>query len=229
MIPLAAIAAAPQIIQGIGGLLGIGKGNRRAKNNNFPVEQVNPLLQKNVAIAENMARTGLPQEQYNNQLNNISRNQAGALMSFGRRAGNTGSLASIVRAGNDATNNLVSQDARARMNNERFAFGQRAQLAGEQNRVWDWNNRQRYIQNANSNAQQIGAGKQNVMNAFTGLSQLGQIAMANGGFPQQQQNPNFEQNRGFFKRLLRGRNGDYIGGYAEMSGITPNNTLQGSI
>lgn len=180
-IPLAAIAAAPQIIQGIGGILGLGKGKRNAKKTTRPVEPVNPLFQKNVAMAENMARTGMPQQQYNNQLNNIQRNQAGALSRFGRNGGGTGSLASIVRAGNDATGNLNSQDAMARVNNQRFAFGQRAQLANEQNRVWDYNNKQRYEENAASNAQQIGSNKQNIMNSLTGLSQIGQLGMMNGG------------------------------------------------
>jgi len=131
-------------------------------------------------MAENMARTGLPQEQYNNQLNNIQRNQAGALGSFGRRGGATGSLASIVRAGNDATNNLVSQDAQARMQNQRFAFGQRGIMGQQRLAKWDWDKRQKYQENAQAASALQSAGRQNMMGALDGLSSLGQTAIMGG-------------------------------------------------
>lgn len=172
LVPL--IAAAPSIIKGIGSLFGIGKGNARAKRNIRPTEQVNPLYAQNAAMAENMARTGLPQEQLNLANQGIQRNLSSGVRSLGRSANPSAGLASIVRAGNDAVLNLNAQNSQARMNNQRFAFGQRAQLAGEQNRVWDWNNRQRFNEEANAAAQQIGAGKQNGMNALSELATLGQ-------------------------------------------------------
>lgn len=164
-LPLLALAAAPSVIKGVAGIADIIKGNKRAKGNKFPIEQVNAQLQQNAAIAQNMARTGLPQQQYNNSYNNIMRNQAGALSSFARNPrGNN--LASLLRASNDATMGLDAADSSARMNNQRFSLGQNQVLANEQNRVWDWNNRQRYIQQAQSIAQQIGAGKQNAFGAL---------------------------------------------------------------
>lgn len=180
MLPLAPLALKalpylPSAIKGLGGLLGIGKGNRAAKNNKRPVEKVNPLFQKNVALAENAARVGMPQQQYNNRLNLIQRGLSGALSRFGRNGGSTGSLASIVRGGNDATADLVADDSRDRQQNQRFAFGQRAQLANEQNRVWDYNHKQKYEENAASIAQQIGAGKQNAFGALNDMTQLGML------------------------------------------------------
>jgi len=175
------LAAAPSIIQGISGLSGLGKANRRARNLKYPIEQVNPLLQQNAAIAENMGRVGLPQQQYNNSLNNIMRNQAGALTMFGRNPQRT-NLASLLRGTNDATMNLDAQDAQARNANQRFAIGQRGVLANEQNRVWDWNNRKRYQMEAASIAQQAGAAKQNMFGGLQGLTNLGMMGLAGGAF-----------------------------------------------
>jgi len=175
------IAAAPSILKGIGGLIGIGKGNRMAKANIRPIELVNSNIAKNAAMAEQMADTGLPQQQYNQAVQNIQRNQTGGYAALGRSANPSAGLNSLVRAGNDATLNLDVQDANARQNNQRFAFGQRAQLANEQNRVWDWNNRQKFRENAQAASETIRAGKSNAFGALSDLSQLGQ-SVASGQF-----------------------------------------------
>lgn len=178
MLPLALLPYIPSAIKGVSSLFSIGKGNQAARRNHRPVEQVNPLYQKNVTLAENMARQGMPQEQYNNQMQGIQRNQAGALSILGRRGGDSGSLASLLRGSNDAIGNLNAQDAMARQGNQRFAFGQRGILANQQNNVWDYNNKQRYAENAASIAQQIGSGKQN---AFGSLTDATNIAMMQQG------------------------------------------------
>lgn len=167
-------AALPSVVKGISGLFGIAKGNKMAKNNPFPTAQVNSNIQKNLAIAEGMAQTGLPQQQYNNSLQNIQRNQASVLNTLGRSSNNNAGLQSLLRASNDATMNLDVNDAQARLQNQRLAMQSRGQLANEENRVWDWNNRQKYIQNANAASQTIANGKTNAFGALTDLSQLGQ-------------------------------------------------------
>ena len=179
-LPLLALAALPSLVKGVSGIVQASKGRKLAKANVRPQYEIPKEFQQNVAMAENMARTGLPQEQYNNQLNNIQRNQAGALGSFGRRGGATGSLASIVRAGNDATNNLVSQDAQARMQNQRFAFGQRGIMGQQRLAKWDWDKRQKYQENAQAASALQSAGRQNMMGALDGLSSLGQTAIMGG-------------------------------------------------
>ena len=190
MLPLLALAAAPSIVKGISGLLGIGAGNRRARRNIRPVQQVNPLIAQNNAIAENDALVGMPQEQYNLANQNIQRNQSAGYRALGRSANPTG-LASLVRAGNDASLNLSAQDAGMRMNNRRFAFGTRGALANEQKDVFNWNSKAKYMEEAQAAAEQIGAGKANAFGALTDLSQLGQAAMSaeNGGGQETSQVP----------------------------------------
>lgn len=190
-LPLLALAAAPSIIKGVAGIADIFGGKRRARNNVRPVAEVNENYLKNVALAENMGRTGLPQEQYNRSFQNIGRNQAVALNSLSRSANPGAGLQGLLRASNDATMGLDAQDANARLQNQRFAFGQRNNLAQEQQRVWNWNQKSRFQEEAQAASQQIGSGKQNAFGALTDLSTLGQNALASGsiggqgGFNQQ--------------------------------------------
>lgn len=182
-LPLALLAAgAPSVLKGVSGLLGIGAGKRRARRNIRPTAEVNENFLKNVALAENMGRTGLPQQQYNRAFQNIGRNQASAFNTLSRSANPSAGINSLLRSSNDAVLGLDMQDANARLNNQRFAFGQRANLAQDQQRVWNWNKRDKYNEEAQAAAEQIGAGRQNAFGALTDLSQLGQqyLAAENG-------------------------------------------------
>jgi len=173
-LPLIAAAVAPSVLKGIAGIAGILKGNKMAKNNPFPTAQVNNNILKNVAQAEQMAQVGLPQQQYNQAAQNIQRNQQGVLTQLGRSANPSAGLASLVRASNDATLSLDVQDANTRLRNQGVLMGQRGVLANEEQRVWDWNKKQKYIQQGNAASQTIADGKRNSFGALTDLSQLAQ-------------------------------------------------------
>ena len=180
MIPLAAIAAVPSLVKSLAGLFQIGKGNRLAKQNVRPVQLVNENIAKNAAMAEQMANQGLPQEQYNQAVQGINRNQSGAYAGLGRSANPSAGLASLVRAGNDAVLGLNAADAQARIGNQRFAFGQRSALANEQKDVFNYNNKQKYNEQAQAAAALQGAGRQNAFGGLSDLATLGQTAL-NGG------------------------------------------------
>lgn len=183
-LPIAAlgVAAVPSVVKGLAGLFGIGSGRRRAKANIRPIASVNENYLKNVALAENMGRVGLPQEQYNRGIQNIGRNQSAAFTSLSRSANPMAGIQGLLRASNDATLGLDVQDANARLNNQRFAFGQRQNLANEQNRVWDWNKKQKFLAEADAASQEIAAGKANAFGGLTDLSQLGSAALGAGVF-----------------------------------------------
>lgn len=174
---LALAAAAPSVIKGISGLFQIGKGNRLAKNNPRPIYNIPEEYQKNVAIAEQMGQVGLPQAQYNNSLNNINRNTAGALTGLSRSANSSAGLASLLRASNDASMNLDAQDASARLQNQRFAFGQRGALAQQKLAKQQWDSIGKYQEQAAAAQGLQGAGRQNAFGALSDLSQLGQSAL----------------------------------------------------
>lgn len=178
-IPLAAIAAVPSVIQAVQGLFQGAKGRRLAEQNKRPTYEIPREFQQNLAIAENMGRTGLPQEQYNQAQQNFQRNQASALRQFGRM-GNPRGLAGIVRAGNDATMGLDVADAQARLQNQRNAMAFRTQLGQQQLAKQQWDKMAKYGENADAASALMGAGRQNVMGALSNLSRVGQIAMYNG-------------------------------------------------
>ncbi len=176
------IAGGSAIIKGVTGAIQNGKANSIDANNPFPTKSVDPAYQQNVRQAEQMAQTGIPQQQYNNQLQGIDRNQAGGLASLTRTGNNAGGIASIVRTGNDATGNLNAQDAMARNRNLMQLLQERRQLAGQRDKAWDWNYQQKYLGNlAKSNALR-GASNYNVNGAFNDLTATGLAELQNGGF-----------------------------------------------
>lgn len=166
-------------IAGIGALAKLWQGFSQAhkahninKTNPFPVADVNPLYAQNLAIAENAAKVGLPQQQYNQGIQNISRNTNMGLRQVAR-LGRPASAAGIVRASNDATLGLDVADAQARMANERATYGFRDQLANQQDQVWDWNHRQPFLAKTAQAQALLGAGQQNKMAGLNDLSTLG--------------------------------------------------------
>lgn len=225
-IPLIA-AAIPSIVkmgQGIG--QGI-KGNKLAKQNIRPTYEIPKEFQQNLAIAENMGRVGLPQQQYNQAQQNFQRNQANALRQFGRM-GNPRGLAGIVRAGNDATMGLDVADAQARMSNQRNAMGYRSQIGNQQLAKQQWDKFQKFGEQADAASALQGAGRQNVMGGLTELSQLGQMAMM-GGNKMSNTDPNmatgvsqspYAGNFGNYGQL--GQFGTRLGGMQGMGGFGGN-------
>jgi hypothetical protein len=170
------LAAIPSVIKGVSGLIQSAKGKKLAKQNVRPTYEIPKEFQQNLAIAENMGRVGLPQQQYNQAQQNFQRNQAGALRQFGRM-GNPRGLAGMVRAGNDATMNLDVADAQARLANQRAAMGYRGQMGQQQLAKQQWDRFGKYQENAAAASALMGAGRQNQMGALSELSQVGQLGM----------------------------------------------------
>lgn len=179
-LPLLALAAAPSIVKGLAGIGQIFKGNSMAKNNKRPDYEIPQEFRDNLAMAENMAQVGLPQQQYNNALNNINRAQAGALGVLSRSANPAAGLAAALRQTQGAAMNLDAQDASTRLNNQRFAIGQRGILGQQQLAKQNWDRIGRYQENASAASALKGAGMQNAFGALDGLSQLGLYSGMNG-------------------------------------------------
>ena len=154
-------------------------------------------------MAQNMARVGIPQQQYTNQMNAINHNQAGALGAVSRSANPGAGIAGIVRAGNDATGNLNAQDAQARQANQRFAIGQNSVMANQQLQKQQYNNFDRYTENFNQAAAYRGAADQNLNSAFNGAAgltsslygagQMGRLGASGMTMGQVNNNPNIPQ------------------------------------
>ena len=192
--PLLAAAAAPSLIKGLSGLYDIFSGKSRARKNIRPVDSVDENITKNAAIAEQMAAQGIPQQEYNMAKQGIDRNRAVALTALGRSGNPSAGLNGLLRASNDAIGALDTRNASTRLANKRFAFGTRDALANERRRVWNWNSRDRFLEESAAAGQQIGSGKANAFGALTDFSVLGQQALASdNGTTQTTPSPNFYQ------------------------------------
>lgn len=145
------------------------------KANPYPNQPVQAEYGQNVNQAQQMSLVGTPQQSYNNQLNQIQQNQTGALGALSRSANPGAGLASVVRQGDAATGNLNAQDAIARNRNLLNLLQQRQILAGQKDKAWDWNFRQKYLGNlAKANALR-GAGNANIN---SGVNDIGGAAIS---------------------------------------------------
>lgn len=160
-------------------LYGIGKSisqssqaNKIDKNNPRPTYSIPDEYVQNVNMAKQMAQIGLPQEQYNNQLNAINKNQASGVSTLNNSANPGSSLAAIVRAGDDATGDLNAQDASARQNNERYLIGQNGVLGQQKLAQQQYNKFDKYSEDYNKAAALRGAGAQNLQNGINGAAQF---------------------------------------------------------
>jgi len=178
-IAAALISAAPAALKGIQGLLQGAKGSKLAKKNIRPTYEIPQEFQQNLAIAENMGRVGLPQQQYTQGLQNIQRSQTAGLRQLGRM-GRGGSVAGLARAGMDATLGLDVADANARMSNQRAAMGYRSQIGQQQLAKQQYDKFGRYEEDAAAAEALKGAGRQNVMGGLSDLANIGMTAMAYG-------------------------------------------------
>lgn len=178
----AAISAASGLIGGISGLIQKHKGKQLLNSLVYPTEAIPTAIQENKALAENSANLGIPQEQYNNGLKNIQRQQLLSMRAGLDRHGVLGSLAGITQAGLDATGKLDAADAAARMNNQKTLIGVNNTYGNWQNKVWDNNVRQKYLRDYNYAQSLIGYGNQNEIGGLdkiaSGAAQFG----LTGGF-----------------------------------------------
>lgn len=189
----AAAGASPYgaIAQGVSGLLSTGIGliqrgqaNRWLKRNPDPVENMPSEIKRNQGLAEIRANTGLPQEQYNNAMKNIQRQQ---LLSL-RRASDFGGgkalaiLGGLNQQGNDAVGNLDAADAGMRVDNEGRLMAANNNVANWKSQLFDRNVRQKWLRQFDQNMSQLGAGNQNIVGGVDKIASAGLGYGASGGF-----------------------------------------------
>lgn len=175
----ALISAVPAAVKGIQGIFQGAKGAKLAKRNVRPTYEIPPEFQQNLAIAENRAKGGLPQQQYTQGMQNIQRGQGTGLRQIGRM-GRGGNVAGLARAGMDAALNLDVADANARMRNQETAMGYRSQIGQQQLAKQQWDKFGKYQEQAAAAEGLKGAGRQNVMGGLSDLANIGMTAIAYG-------------------------------------------------
>lgn len=178
-----ALAGLGALGKGITGLFQGAKARRIERENVRPMQQVQNEYFQNVNDAEQMARLGMPQQQYNQAIQNIQRNQSGALNQLARSANQSSGINALLRASNDATLGLDVKNAQERNQNMRYLAGQRGILGQQKQNAFDWNQKSKYLAKAAEAQALRGAGSQNLMNSFGDVTQIGMMAeqQENGG------------------------------------------------
>lgn len=173
-ITLALIAAATSAATKAGvGIYQRIKANRMAKNSKGLDGQQVPLeYQRNLKLAERAAMEGLPEQAYQNQLNQINAQQAQAARGLTLRRNTAGQLNNVVANTNRATMGLNAADAQARRANQQGVMSARQIIAQAKQRAYDIEQQ--------SIAAMRGAGLQNITGAAD-TAMYGTMMAAQGG------------------------------------------------
>lgn len=131
-------------------------------DNPRPSEAIPQEELQNKQIAQNMALEGLPSEQYEQAKKNIQRQQAAAIAQAQDRRSGVAAIGSIQQGTNDAYGGLDAANAAARRQNQLGLINVNNQVAGYRDKMFDWNQRQKYIENQNYAMGLLGAGNQNM-------------------------------------------------------------------
>ena len=171
----------PAIVTGVSALGSLLQGTQQRRQarqlerqNIRPVYNQSPALRQNQMIAQQMASVGLPDQVYNNQLNNIQQNLSTGLRQLGSRANTAFNVNSLVRSTNQATANLNAQDAQARQQNLQTLMNVNNQVANDDRYAFNVNELQPYQRNVQNIQSARRAG---IQNQFGALNLLAQGAM----------------------------------------------------
>lgn len=162
MIPLAAI---PAVAQGVYGLAQLFKG--ASMNAKRPEYQIPDEVKQNLTQAQMQSFEGLPAEQKKQYLENLQRGQAFQAKQLNDRSSGVAGIASMAQSQNDALKNLLGMDAQARMQNQANLMQQRSNMAQYQDKAFQINQMEPYMQQAQAAESLKGAGLQNIFGGLT--------------------------------------------------------------
>lgn len=170
------------LVSGITGLIQKHKANQLLAQTKRPTYAIPGEILQNQKQAELNANTGLPSEQYQQAMQNVSRQQNSALQRANDRRGGLLAVAGTQQAGNDATLKLDVANANARLNNQRTLYGVNNQVATYKDKAFNINEMQPYQQNYNYAMNLLGSGNQNLLGGVDKLAAgAGRLYGSGGG------------------------------------------------
>ncbi len=175
-----ALAGAGAAGKAISGASQTAKGKKALKNAIDPGYKIPEEFQKNILQAENMARVGLPSQEYNLASTNIERGTQAGLRQLGRMSNPFAGIAGLARSQSDAFARLDASNAAARRQNMLQAMGARRELAGQKLSQQQYA-QQGYFDKVNQANALIGAGRQNVAGALGTVGNIGLGLIGAGG------------------------------------------------
>jgi hypothetical protein len=183
-LPLAAVGG---IVSGLGaigklfsGASQVKRGKKMLAGLKDPGYAIPKEFEKNVGEAENMARVGLPSEQYNLATTNIQRGTQAGLRQLGRMSNPFAGISGLARNQSDALASLDASNAAARRQNMLQAMGARREMAGQRLAQQQYA-QQGYMNQVNQANALIGAGRQNQAGALGSIGNIGMSMIGMGG------------------------------------------------
>jgi hypothetical protein len=183
-----AISIGSSLLGLLGGIGQKAKAKKMLKGLKDPGYQIPDEFKTNLFEAEQAARKGLPQEQYNLASTNIQRGTQAGLRQLGRMSNPFAGISSIQRNQNDALAGLDAQNAAARRQNMMGAMGARRELAGQKLAQQQYA-QQQYADQYNEAMSMLGAGQQNKAGSLGALGQFGMMRSIYGNNGSQRINP----------------------------------------
>jgi hypothetical protein len=156
------------------------KGKKMLKKTIDPGYKIPKGFGRNLAESEQMAKSGLGSQQYNQAQQNISRNVGTGVRALSRSANPAAGVAGLVRAQNDATMGLDVSNAAAKRQNILQAMGARREMAGQQLAQQQYA-QNRYFDKVNEANARIGAGTQNIFGGISDIGTAGLMGMGGKG------------------------------------------------
>lgn len=181
----AGIAGASAAAKGISGASQVKRGKRALKRAVDPGYQIPEEFKRNLGQAEQLARVGLPSEQYNLASTNIQRGTQAGLRQLSRMSNPFAGISGLARSQSDALAQLDASNAAARRQNILGAMGARRELAGQKLAQQQYG-QQRYFDQVNQANALIGAGRQNLSGALGSIGNIGLSMIGAGGSGGQQ-------------------------------------------
>jgi hypothetical protein len=167
------LAAIPTAIQTGTGIYQAVKGNQMARSMDRPEYEIPQGVLDNLTDAQIQAIRGLPQEQISLYLDNVARSEQSALDAMStRNAGLTG-LSNVQQQSNDANRDLLSMNAQQRQINEKALMSARTDVAGYEDKAFQTNQMQPYLDMMQGAQAMKGAGIQNIMGGVQAGSSMG--------------------------------------------------------
>jgi hypothetical protein len=151
------------LLSGITGFSQRSQGKKLLAQNPYPTEQMPTEVLQNQQMAQQMAQQGMPSAQYQQAQKDIQRQQVQALNAATDRRGGLDAIGAIQEGSNQAAGQLNAQDAAMRTQNRLNLQNVNNQVAGWKDKLFDWNQRNKYLQNYRYGMSLIGAGNANIM------------------------------------------------------------------
>jgi hypothetical protein len=170
----ASVAGAAGLGKTISGIGQVKKGRRALKEAQKldPGYQIPDEFKKNLGESENMARVGLPSQEYNLASTNIQRGTQAGLRQLGRMSNPFAGIAGLQRGQSDAFARLDASNAAARRQNMLQAMGARREYAGQKLNQQQYQ-QQKYFDAVNQANALIGAGRQNTAGGLSSIGSAG--------------------------------------------------------